>query len=92
MDAAAPLDWGERIGPSSRQIVEHQLTDKPRPEMGYRACLGLGPLSLARRYGKERTAPCLAHPEKEAAQGGLRGGGQESGTAFFIMSDAVLPN
>ncbi|MNH10052.1 transposase/IS protein [compost metagenome] len=39
------LDWGERIGPHVRQIVEH----KPHPEMGYRSCLGL--LSLARQYG-----------------------------------------
>ena len=46
------LDWGERIGPHTRQIVEHQLTHKPHPEMGYRSCLGL--LSLARRYGNAR--------------------------------------
>ena len=46
------LDWGERIGPQTRQIVEHQLTHKPHPEMGYRACLGL--LSLARQYGNAR--------------------------------------
>ena len=46
------LDWGERIGPRTRQIVEHQLTHKPHPEMGYRSCLGL--LSLARQYGNER--------------------------------------
>jgi hypothetical protein len=35
------LDWGERIDPHTRQIVEYQLTDKPHPEMGYRVCLGL---------------------------------------------------
>ncbi|WP_341303200.1 IS21 family transposase [Pseudomonas sp. TMP25] len=46
------LDWGESIGPYTRQIVEHQLTHKPHPEMGYRSCLGL--LSLARQYGKTR--------------------------------------
>ena len=46
------LDWGERIGPHVRQIVEHQLSHKPHPEMGYRSCLGL--LSLARHYGNER--------------------------------------
>ncbi|MCQ4323198.1 IS21 family transposase [Stutzerimonas stutzeri] len=46
------LDWGERIGPHARQIVEYQLTHKPHPEMGYRACLGL--LSLARQYGNAR--------------------------------------
>ncbi|KGG83640.1 IS21 family transposase, partial [Comamonas testosteroni] len=46
------LDWGERIGPYTRQLIDHQLTHKPHPEMGYRACLGL--LSLARRYGNAR--------------------------------------
>lgn len=46
------LDWGERIGPRTRQIVERQLTHKPHPEMGYRSCLGL--LSLARQYSNER--------------------------------------
>ena len=46
------LDWGARIGPYTRQLIDHQLTHKPHPEMGYRACLGL--LSLARRYGNAR--------------------------------------
>ncbi|VVD88949.1 integrase [Pandoraea cepalis] len=46
------LNWGAAIGPSVRAIVEHQLTNRPHPEMGYRTCLGL--LSLARKYGKER--------------------------------------
>ena len=46
------LDWGERIGPFTRQIVDYQLTHKPHPEMGYRSCLGL--LSLARQYGYVR--------------------------------------
>lgn len=49
------LDWGERIGPHVRQIVEHQLTHKPHPEIGYRSCLGL--LSLARRYGRVGSQP-----------------------------------
>lgn len=35
-------------------VVRHLLTNKPHPEMGYRACLGLGLLSLARKYGKHR--------------------------------------
>lgn len=44
--------WAADIGPSTRQLVEHLLTTKPHPEMGYRSCLGL--LSLARHYGNER--------------------------------------
>jgi len=46
------LSWALAIGPSTRDIVQWQLTYKPHPEMGYRACLGL--LNLARRYGKPR--------------------------------------
>ena len=44
--------WAADIGPSTQQLVEHLLTNKPHPEMGYRSCLGL--LSLARHYGNER--------------------------------------
>ena len=46
------LNWAFTIGPATRDIVHWQLTHKPHPEMGYRACLGL--LHLARRYSKER--------------------------------------
>ena len=50
------LQWATDIGPATQQLVEHLLTDRPHPEMGYRSCLGL--LSLARQYG---------HPRLEAA-------------------------
>ena len=46
------LRWAADIGPSTQQLVEHLLTAKPHPEMGYRSCLGL--LSLARHYGNDR--------------------------------------
>ena len=46
------LAWGTSIGPSAAVVVKHQLTNRPHPEMGYRACLGL--LSLARKYGQHR--------------------------------------
>jgi len=52
------LNWALSIGPATRDIVQYQLTNKPHPEMGYRACLGL--LALARKYGNERLeAACL---------------------------------
>ncbi len=50
------LRWAGDIGPSTQALVEHLLTDRPHPEMGYRSCLGL--LALARQYG---------HPRLEAA-------------------------
>jgi transposase len=46
------LNWAIAIGPATRDVVQYQLTCKPHPEMGYRACLGL--LSLARKYGDAR--------------------------------------
>jgi transposase len=52
------LNWGRDIGPNTHLIVGHQLTSKPHPEMGYRACLGL--LSLARQYGNERLEAACA--------------------------------
>jgi transposase len=46
------LNWGLSIGPGSRDVVKWQLENRPHPEQGYRACLGL--LSLAKRYSPER--------------------------------------
>lgn len=46
------LSWAGEIGPSTLQVIKHQLEDRPHPEHGYRACLGL--LQLARRYDKIR--------------------------------------
>lgn len=46
------LNWGKSVGPGAESVVRHLLTNKPHPEMGYRACLGL--LSLERKYGRAR--------------------------------------
>jgi len=46
------LNWGQKIGPGTRGVVQWQLENRPHPEQGYRACLGL--LNLAKTYGEER--------------------------------------
>ncbi|MCI0541145.1 MAG: IS21 family transposase [Verrucomicrobiales bacterium] len=46
------LNWAIAIGPSTRDLVQHLLTNRPHPEMGFRSCLGL--LSLEKRFGQER--------------------------------------
>ena len=46
------LNWGQKIGPGTRAVVQWQLQNRPHPEQGYRACLGL--LSLSKTYGDER--------------------------------------
>lgn len=46
------LNWALEIGPQTRDLVQHLLTNRPHPEMGFRSCLGL--LALAKNYGKPR--------------------------------------
>ena len=46
------LNWALAIGPATRDVVQWQFDNRPHPEQGYRACLGL--LNLAKRFGKER--------------------------------------
>lgn len=52
------LSWAGSIGPGTAALVEHLLTNRPHPEMGYRACLGL--LGLARTYDKTRLEAACA--------------------------------
>jgi transposase len=46
------LNWGEKIGTGTRAVVQWQLENRPHPEQGYRACLGL--LKLVKIYGEDR--------------------------------------
>jgi transposase len=46
------LNWALSIGPATRDVVRWQLDNRPHPEQGYRACLGL--LNLAKHYGEAR--------------------------------------
>jgi len=46
------IDWGQRIGPATAEVITRLLAGHKHPEHGYRACLGL--LSLAKRYGRPR--------------------------------------
>lgn len=52
------IQWAGSVGPATGQLVTRLLEEKPHPEQGYRACLGL--MRLARNYGRERMeAACL---------------------------------
>ena len=46
------IDWARTVGPQCSQAVRDILQNKPHPEQGYRACLGL--MRLGRDYGHER--------------------------------------
>lgn len=46
------MNWAADIGPCTLEVVKRQLTERPHPEHGYRACLGL--LNLAKRFSRPR--------------------------------------
>ena len=46
------VDWAAKTGPFTGRLVAAVLAEKPHPEMGYRAALGV--ISLSRKYGPER--------------------------------------
>lgn len=46
------MNWASTLGPCTLRVIKHQLENRPHPEHGYRACLGL--LNLSRRYSKPR--------------------------------------
>jgi transposase len=46
------VSWAQSIGPNTARMVERLMQDKPHPEMGYRACLGV--IRLAKRYSNAR--------------------------------------
>ncbi len=46
------------MGPNVAALIQHLLTHRPHPEMGYRACLGL--LRRARQYDKQRLEAACA--------------------------------
>lgn len=52
------LQWASTMGPNTAILVNYLLTNRPHPEMGYRACLGL--LGLARTYDKTRLEAACA--------------------------------
>ena len=46
------VQWAGQVGPNTAQLVQRMLDDKPHPEMGYRACLGI--IRLAAKYSPAR--------------------------------------
>lgn len=46
------INWAQKTGASTAQVVEHILNAQPHPEMGYRSCLGI--MRLGKSYSPER--------------------------------------
>jgi transposase len=71
--------WAAQTGPATAELVERILQDRPHPEQGYRACLGL--LRLGDRYG----APRL----EAAAKRALRVGGTSYRSVNSILQSGL---
>jgi transposase len=52
------IRWACTVGPKAGELVTAILDEKPHPEQGYRACLGI--LRLERRYGGARLEAACA--------------------------------
>lgn len=46
------IHWAATVGPATAEVVRTILENKPHPEMGYRACLGI--MRLAKTYSNQR--------------------------------------
>ena len=46
------IAWATSVGPATGELVKRLLSEKPHPEQGYRACLGL--MRLVRNVGRTR--------------------------------------
>jgi transposase len=52
------IQWAGTVGPKTAELVTALLEERPHPEQGYRACLGI--LRLERRYGGARLEAACA--------------------------------
>lgn len=46
------VDWANKTGPATGQLIAHILTRRRHPQQGFRSCLGI--LRLGKTYGQDR--------------------------------------
>jgi transposase len=56
------IRWAEKTGAATGRLVEGILKNRPHPEQGYRACLGI--MRLGRMYGSERLESASVRAER----------------------------
>jgi len=56
------IGWAEKAGAATGRVVSEILKNRPHPEQGYRACLGL--MRLGRHYGDDRLEAACARAER----------------------------
>jgi transposase len=66
------LRWAGEVGPATKALAEKIIEERPHPEQGYRACLGI--LRLGKRYtperlekAAERALACRSHSYRSIA-------------------------
>ena len=53
------IRWAKQLGPNTEKLVTHILENKPHPQQGFRACLGI--FRLGKQYSKERLEAACAY-------------------------------
>ena len=53
------LRWAQQLGPNTEKLMTHILENKPHPQQGFRACLGI--FRLGKQYSKERLEAACAY-------------------------------
>ncbi len=56
------LSWAGKMGPATERVAGEILRDRPHPEHGFRACLGL--LRLGKSYGEDRLEAACRRAER----------------------------
>jgi transposase len=56
------IAWAEHTGPATGRFAAGILAQRPHPEQGYRACLGL--MRLGREYGADRLEAACQRAER----------------------------
>ena len=52
------IEWGKKIGPATAELLARIMEDRPHPEQGYRACLGV--IRLEKRFTQGRVEKACA--------------------------------
>ena len=52
------IHWAGQAGPETAALVDQVMADRPHPQQGYRACLGI--LRLGKTYGQDRLEAACA--------------------------------
>jgi len=53
------IRWAQQLGPNTEKLVTHILENKPHPQQGFRACLGI--FRLGKQYSPQRLEAACAY-------------------------------